>query len=452
MGQTEQQKTTAYYIFCINGISALLAFLWSAADTFLSNALPHIAWLDVADGYSMIYILLFAISFLLGDSDMNPVNLLGEVLFALRLPEWLRCSKWHEVVCLIFGAVLWWAPAITYSWLGENQIGITLLLCYIVVWILFFRALHVAQTKEPVAINNIEEQKNQQSHVYAILIFAGLICGIAVMMLLLRGVYILFAPEYKLAEVREPHTVAIVGAVGFLLILFIGFLYSRHTRKIHAALEKIQLEHQVEQNQLYIDLLTQKYHTLQQYQHDFKKHLAYIQHLAEQNQPAQITTYIASVYDDLQSGTLQKLTGNQTLDVLLSDKLQAAQNHAVQFHIDYHPDVQLEQIAPPDLCILLGNLLDNALAAAAKSEQRQLVCQFRMKNEYYAVIHITNSCDIAPLMADSIPQTSQNDTQHGYGVQNAIRCAQKYGGDCQFHYDAEAKQFQVSVLLNIITR
>ncbi|MBQ2861113.1 MAG: GHKL domain-containing protein, partial [Peptococcaceae bacterium] len=177
-----------------------------------------------------------------------------------------------------------------------------------------------------------------------------------------------------------------------------------------------------------------------------------IQHLAEQNQPAEITAYITSVYDDLQSGTLQKLTGNQTLDVLLSDKLQAAQNHAVQFHIDYHPDVQLEQIAPPDLCILLGNLLDNALAAAAKSEQRQLVCQFRMKNEYYAVIHITNSCDIAPLMADGIPQTSQNDTQHGYGVQNAIRCAQKYGGDCQFHYDAEAKQFQVSVLLNIITR
>ena len=43
---------------------------------------------------------------------------------------------------------------------------------------------------------------------------------------------------------------------------------------MRAALEKMQLQHQLAQNQQYIDFMTQKYQTLRQYQHDFKKHLA----------------------------------------------------------------------------------------------------------------------------------------------------------------------------------
>ena len=162
---------------------------------------------------------------------------------------------------------------------------------------------------------------------------------------------------------------------------------------------------------------------------------------------AAIDTYIRNVYADLQSGTALKLTGNQTLDLLLSDKIQQAKMHNIVFQLDYQPGVQISHIAAPDLCVLLGNLLDNALAAAAQSTQKQITCIIQQKNSYYMAIHVINSCDIPPVMKEGIPQRKTPSEQHGYGVQNVLNCAKKYGGHCQFTYCAAQKQFQATVLL-----
>lgn len=196
-----------------------------------------------------------------------------------------------------------------------------------------------------------------------------------------------------------------------------------------------------------MNLLSQKYHTLRQYQHDFKKHLAYIQQLARQNDASAIDSYIDAVYADLQNGALLRLTGNQTLDLLLSDKIQQAQRQAIAFALDYQPNVKLSHIAALDLCVMLGNLLDNALAAAAQSTERRINCIFQQKNDYYTMITIRNSCDTAPIMKDGIPQRQAASEQHGYGVENVINRAQKYSGHCQFIYDPAKKQFQATVLL-----
>lgn len=238
-----------------------------------------------------------------------------------------------------------------------------------------------------------------------------------------------------------------ISAVILIFTLLLGVLYRRNAKRIRAALENMQLQHQIEQNQLYIELLSQKYHTLRQYQHDFKKHLAYIQQLAQQNDMAAIDTYIRNVYADLQSGTALKLTGNQTLDILLSDKIQQAKMQKIAFQLDYQPGVQITHIAAPDFCILLGNLLDNALAATEQSTQKQITCTIQQKNSYYMAIHVINSCDTLPVMKDGIPQRKQPSEQHGYGVQNVLNCAKKYGGHCQFTYCSDQKQFQATVLL-----
>ncbi len=240
----------------------------------------------------------------------------------------------------------------------------------------------------------------------------------------------------------------IISIFCLFVALFCGWFYVILSKKQRAALEKLQLQHQLEQNQQYIDLMTQKYQTLRQYQHDFKKHLAYIQQLARQNEMHKIEAYIHTVYDDLQSGTLHKLTGNQTLDILLSDKLQQAQKQTITFEIDYQPNTTLSSIADLDLCVILGNLLDNALIAAAQSTERKIYCSFEQKNQYYSAITITNSCDMAPVIKNGIPQRQTPSEQHGCGIQNVLNHVQKYGGHCQFVYHIPQKQFQATVLLS----
>jgi len=227
-----------------------------------------------------------------------------------------------------------------------------------------------------------------------------------------------------------------------------GLLYAKISKKQHIALEKMKMQHQLEQNQMYIDLLIQKYRTLRQYRHDFKKHLAYIQVLAQQKEVNEIEEYIKTVYVDLQSCGLLKLTGNQTLDLLLSDKIQQARQQNIEFEIDYQPNVNLSHIAALDLCIILGNLLDNALTSANQSAERRIDCCFQQRNDYYNVIIISNSCDSEPEIIEGIPRRRRYSEQHGYGVENVINRIQKYDGHYQFVYDKRKKQFQVTLLLH----
>ncbi len=440
-------KTTAYGVLCINGSLALLILLYYGVTTLWSIGLPNPPWLNVANGYSMVYLFLFALSYLLGEGAISPIKLLSDLLLALQVPQKLNSGVWRRAMVLFLSTVLLWLPAALYPRLEDSLIGVTLLLCYMMMWVLAFRALHHAEQQKPTNIDSLEAQKEQQHHVQAVLLFLGMICSIGCIMLLLQSVYWLLAPEEQLAEMGSPHFLVVFSAIGFVLVLFIGALYNRHAKQMRSALEQMQLAHQVEQSQLYIALLTQKYHTLQRYQHDYKKHLVYIQQLAEQGEAERISQYISTVYEDLQNGTLQKLTGNQTLDILLSEKLQTAANQSVQIEIDYQPNVQLDHIGAPDLCILLGNLLDNAITAAEGSAQKQIQCSFRKKNQYYSVISVMNSCDQAPIMTDGVPISTKADDGHGYGVQNVLHCVQKYGGVCEFRYEQTQRQFYATVLL-----
>ncbi len=445
INEHKSTKTTAYDVLCINGGLALLILLYHGVTTLWSIGLPNPPWLDVANGYSMVYLFLFALSYLLGEGTISPIKLLSDLLLALQVPQKLKGCVWRRAILLFLSTVLLWLPAALYPRLEDSLIGVTLLLCYMMVWVLAFRALHHAEQQKPTIVDSLEAQKEQQNQVQAVLIFMGMVCSIGCIMLLLQGVYWLLAPEEQLAEMDSPHFLVVLSAVGFVMVLFTGILYNRHAKQMYNALEKMQLAHQVEQSQLYIALLTQKYHTLQRYQHDYKKHLAYIQQLAEQKEAERISQYISAVYEDLQNGTLQKLTGNQTLDILLSEKLQTAANQGVQMEIDYQPNVQLDHIGAPDLCILLGNLLDNAITVAEDSAQKQIQCSFRKKNQYYSVISVMNSCDQAPMMTDGVPISTQNG--HGYGVQNVLHCVQKYGGVCEFRYEQAQRQFYATVLL-----
>lgn len=237
-----------------------------------------------------------------------------------------------------------------------------------------------------------------------------------------------------------------ISFFSLILALLAGWIYIKLSKRNRIAIEKLQLQNQIEQKELYINLVTEKYQTLQQYHHDFKKHLAYIQKLAQLGDTKSIENYIGSIYRDLRSSSLQKLTGEQELDILFSDKLYQAKQQNIELKIDYQPGIQLNQIATCDLSVLLGNLLDNAIEAAANSNERWVECEMLRKNAYLDLLIVRNSCDASPTFIDGLP-VSQRGEGHGYGVKIVQRKAAQYHGDCMFHYDAEKNLFSVHILL-----
>lgn len=318
------------------------------------------------------------------------IKLVSELLY---LSDFITFYKQHYMVGYLFfgiASILLWLPIVGMTFTGYEDFWILLFLVYVTLWAVFFHAAALAETKEPSQKNTLELQKKHNVLFWIIwdMVFGSCLFG-CVLLTIPYSIDWFCENSPLFTSMRV--VLLSVSVTGLLLLAMIGVWYRRYAKKVRQTLENMQIQHQIEQNQMYITLLTDKYRSLQQYQHDFKKHLSYIYQLAVQRKSEEIAEYISIVQDDLQQGTLLRLTGNQTLDLLLSDYVQRAKSRGVYLQIQYQPQTNLARISAPDLCIILGNLLDNAIRASAESREKRVICEFGMKNEYYAFIQLVNS-------------------------------------------------------------
>ncbi|MCR5783867.1 MAG: GHKL domain-containing protein [Clostridia bacterium] len=101
-----------------------------------------------------------------------------------------------------------------------------------------------------------------------------------------------------------------------------------------------------------------------------------------------------------------------------------------------------------DLVVIMGNLLDNAVDAAEKSEDKAILLETDNRNRY-AVIVITNSCDSPPAASGEKLLSTKNDrTLHGIGLKTVKKTLQKYGGDYGWEYLPDEKKFIMTVMLS----
>lgn len=129
-------------------------------------------------------------------------------------------------------------------------------------------------------------------------------------------------------------------------------------------------------------------------------------------------------------------TGNDALDTIITEKsLVCEREHiALSCIID---GSTLNNIAPSDLYSLFGNIMDNAIEATRKIEERdrRTIGLTVRQNLGMTVIHSENFYYGDIEMRDGLPVTSKlradgtaDTTNHGFGMQSMRLLAQRYGG------------------------
>ena len=101
----------------------------------------------------------------------------------------------------------------------------------------------------------------------------------------------------------------------------------------------------------------------------------------------------------------------------------------------------IEGVPDSDLCIVFGNVFENAALAVARqaSGPRLLTARCMVENGH-VVLTVDNTTDPAPLRAPRGPR-------RGVGQASVAAVAQQYGGTAQFVQ--EGQLYRASVLLNI---
>ena len=124
------------------------------------------------------------------------------------------------------------------------------------------------------------------------------------------------------------------------------------------------------------------------------------------------------------------ITGNRIIDAMIQSKMDRARASNI-FFSHQNKGIDLSFIDEMDICIAIGNALDNALEACLKVErkkERYLKIIFSTEQDLFT-IRIINSIN-QPVMinGDTIKTTKQNKIQHGFGLKSIKDIVEKYNG------------------------
>ena len=98
---------------------------------------------------------------------------------------------------------------------------------------------------------------------------------------------------------------------------------------------------------------------------------------------------------------------------------------------------------------ILGNLLDNAIEAAEKSQEKTVYLETSLRNAYQVIV-IQNS-SLPPRESYGRLLTSKPDqSMHGFGLKSVAKCLKTCQGDLHWDYDEDNHLFTMTVMIDTI--
>ena len=205
-----------------------------------------------------------------------------------------------------------------------------------------------------------------------------------------------------------------------------------------------QLKHDYELLNLQYDCAKQNaddiqnmYENIRSIRHDMKNHLLCIANLLQNhpNNNRQATDYIQKLLNQQELSQRKVIfSGNDSLDAILNTKQMAAYQYDINFDTTIADSLQF--MSADDICVLLGNLLDNAISAARQTDAKQINLNIQPQDTYVSIV-LANSIK-ADILADNptLETTKQKKNGHGYGIKNIRKVVQKYHGLIRFYEDS----------------
>lgn len=242
------------------------------------------------------------------------------------------------------------------------------------------------------------------------------------------------------------YLLAIASTIIFISTLVLFITYQEQLEK---SSELVRLKSEFERlktEKAYYDILEQQNQDLMLYAHDAKKHLAAIQELTTN---PDIKGYVEKLSEQLKDYSKNCHSGNMMLDVIINKYVMESKHLMLTF--DYNVRTcNLKEMEDIDLVAVLGNLMDNALAAAVKSEGRYVSLETTDRNGY-SVIIVSNSCDTAPNAQGGHLITTKEDKKiHGYGLKSVSKTLKKYQGDYRWDFDDMEHTFTTTAMIGSI--
>jgi len=181
--------------------------------------------------------------------------------------------------------------------------------------------------------------------------------------------------------------------------------------------------------------------------HDIKQHFIVLMEMLDEGRNEEATEYLSKLVNEKIFGQIGiSRTDNIIVDSLVNAKYSHAVRQKIKFEADIHIPVQLP-FSGADICILIGNILDNAIEASMRLKEEERYIGFFMKyDKNYLVITAMNAFNgkLVRNSAGKIMTDKGEPENHGIGLESVRKIAEKYHGSVVIE---EKGNFKIKVVL-----
>lgn len=174
--------------------------------------------------------------------------------------------------------------------------------------------------------------------------------------------------------------------------------------------------------------------------HDMKNHLISMSALAENGQWDKLKEYMSKIYGTAIVDNMDIETGNSVVNAIVNIKAQEARRQNIKFECDVNMSRHLN-IDEYDLCVIWGNILDNAINAAGTINGEKYVYVQGEIVKRNLIINVKNS------IKENMRIEKFGKQNWGTGITNVNKIVQRLKGIMNIEIKDDA--FEISIMLPV---
>ncbi len=241
------------------------------------------------------------------------------------------------------------------------------------------------------------------------------------------------------------HTYTVIHAALFVLHLLLCVIF-------YFIVSSLKHTYQAEERNKFYEMRESQYLKQQQYidentrvRHDFKHTIRTLKELADRADYEAVSAYIDQYFESMPENDTIAFCKDHAVNAVLNYYHQLAEKEQIDlnWNIGLPEDIPVKSV---DLCNIIGNILDNAIAACTELPAGQRWIQFTIESLHNANLYFvaTNSFSGKVKLRDERYLSTHHDG-NGIGLASIESIAESYGGRALFEH--KGKEFYSNVVL-----
>jgi hypothetical protein len=235
-----------------------------------------------------------------------------------------------------------------------------------------------------------------------------------------------------------------------LFIIIIGWTSAKRIVNLQEELNQSALRFEFTNIEIalqkeYFDVMTGKMDEIRVINHDFHHFIGTMQRLVEAGNLADLQHFLAEYGEKTLMEQLPVFCENMVANSIIGHYYSQAKKAEIGFEVQAHIPKEAA-MSDSDLCIVIGNALENALDACKTmdSDVDKPIISFQVTTaNSLSLFKVVNTYDGNVRRVNKKIVTTKKGPGHGFGLQNIHKVVDRYGGDV--HIDAGEHEFVVMV-------